>query len=231
MREETVVIGGCPAVAVGEPDAPLAVVLCHGFAMTAAHLAPFAHALRLPARFYFPEGPVAAELVPGVPEGRAWWRIDAQARLDALAHGPRDFATFEPPDLAAARTLLGGVIDELLGSGTGRVVLGGFSSGGMLSWDLQLREPRPLAGLVLLSATRIAWREEEPFVARAPLTGLPVFARHGRDDPDLAFAAGEALARAAAATGADVDFAAFDGGHEIPLVAWRRLKKWLAALG
>jgi phospholipase/carboxylesterase len=228
VREAAVTIGGCPTVMVGEPDAPLAVVLCHGFAMTPADLSPFAHALRLPARFYFPEGPVAAELVPGEPHGRAWWHIDPRARLEALAHGPRDFATFEPPDVAAARAVLGGVVDELLAQGP--VVLGGFSSGGMLAWDAQLRAPRPLTGLVLLSATRIAWREEEPFVAAAPLADLPIFASHGRADPDLAFAAGEALAAAATAAGAKVDFAAFDGGHEIPLVVWRRLRKWLSAL-
>jgi len=33
------------------------------------------------------------------------------------------------------------------------------------------------------------------------------------------------------AAGATVDFTPFDSGHEIPLVVWRRLRKWLTALG
>jgi phospholipase/carboxylesterase len=228
MREERIEVAGSPSIAVGEPDAPLRVVLLHGFAMTPADLAPFAHSLGLPARFYFPEGPVAAALVPGEPRGRAWWHIDPAARLAALARGPRDFAALEPPDLPAARALLGGIVDEL--GGAGPLVVGGFSSGGMLAWDLQLRAPRPIAGLVLLSSTRIAWREEEARVRAAPLAGLPAFQSHGKADDDLAYAAGEALRDAVAAAGAELTWLPFDGGHEIPLVVWRRLRKWLAAL-
>ena len=231
MREEWIELAGLRAIAVGEPDAALHVVLCHGFSMTPADLAPFAHSLGVPARFVFPEGPAPAELEPGVPRGRAWWRIDPDERARSMAAGPRDFAGLHPPDLPAARARLGAVLDEVLAAAAGRpVVAGGFSSGGMLAYDTVLRAPRPVAGLALLSATRIAADEQAPHVAARALAGVPALLSHGRADDDLAFAAGEALRDAAAAAGADVTWVPFDQGHEIPLVVWRRLRRWLAAI-
>ena len=249
LPEREIELGGGRAIAVGAPAdvAPAFVILLHGFAMTPAELSPFAHSLGVAARFLFPEGPVPAALEPGTPStcpaagppdgsvtrgGRAWWHIDPGARLDAMAQGPRDFAGYEPADLAAARARLGAIVDQSLDEARGRpVVLGGFSSGGMLAFDAQLRAPRGIRGLALLSATRVCWREQEGFVAARPLAGLPALLTHGTADDDLAFAAGEALRDAAIAAGADVTWAPFDGGHEIPLVAWRRLRNWLRALG
>ena len=194
-------------------------------------LASFAASLGVAALWLLPEAPVPAALEPGVERGRSWWRIDPVARLEALSRGPRDFASIHPPDLPAARALLARILDDALALAAGRpLVLAGFSSGGMLAFDLMLREPRPVAGLALLSATRIAWREQEPIVAREPLRGLPVLLTHGDVDDDLAFSAGEALRDAATAAGADVAWAPYRGGHEIPLVAWNRLRKWLKPL-
>ena len=174
---------------VGAGDA--LVVLCHGFAMLPEDLAPFAGSIGIQARWLLPEAPVPAALVPGVEQGRAWWRIDPQARLDELAKGPRDFASFEPPELPDARALLRQVVEEAAAMARGApLVLAGFSSGGMLAFDLLLRERIPVAGLALLSATRIAWREQEPLVSQAPLRGLPVLLTHGTGDDDLAFTAG-----------------------------------------
>lgn len=223
LPETEIELAGRRTIAIGAPDAPAAVILLHGYAMTPEHLAPFAHSLGVAARFLFPEGPA-----PVADGGRAWWHMDPDMRAEARAAGPRDFAGFEPPELAAARARLGAIVDHVIAEAPARpVVLGGFSSGGMLAFDAQLRAPRPLRGLALLSATRIAWREQQPIVARAPLAGLPALLTHGRADDDLAFAAGLALRDAASAAGAEVTWAPFDGGHEIPLVAWRRLRTWL----
>jgi phospholipase/carboxylesterase len=59
------------------------------------------------------------------------------------------------------------------------------------------------------------------------LRGLPVFVAHGRDDQDLSFAAGAALEESLREAGARTTWLSFDGGHEIPLVVWRGLKKFL----
>src|SRR5262249_52883965 len=107
------------------------------------------------------------------------------------------------------------------------VVAAGFSQGGMLTFDSLVRAPRPVAAMALLSASRIAWHEQEAFVARRPLEGVPVLVSHGMADDDLAFSTGEALRDAAIAAGALVTWGPFEQGHEIPLIVWRRIRKLL----
>jgi phospholipase/carboxylesterase len=54
-----------------------------------------------------------------------------------------------------------------------------------------------------------------------------VLVAHGRDDDELSFAAGERLRDVALAGGARVEWLPFDGGHGIPLVVWRALRRFL----
>ncbi|MEO7063746.1 MAG: hypothetical protein ABI082_08270 [Dokdonella sp.] len=230
LCEEEITVAGLRTIAVGNRDATMLVILCHGFAMNPEDLAPFAHSLGVSARWLFPEAPLPAELEPGLPHGRSWWHIDPALRLAALSCGPRDFAGVQPPDLAAARALLGAFVDAAFGLADGRpVVLGGFSSGGMLAFDTQLHSPRPISALVLLSSTRIDWSDQQPLLAASPLLGLPTLCTHGRADADLSFEAGLALRDAATVAGADVTWLPFDGGHDIPLVAWRAVHRLLRA--
>jgi len=237
LAERTLELADLETTVVGEPaDARVAVVLLHGFAMEPADLAPFAHSLGVPGLFLFPRGPLTAMLEPGVPRGRAWWHIDPVARAAALARGPRDFAGQHPNGLAEARAGLWRFLRELTAQGLLPadlpLVLGGFSQGGMLVSDALLRpEPGPrIDALALLSASRIAFDEWGPRLAPGAtpaLAGLPVFMSHGRTDADLAFAAGESLRDCLAAAGAVPTWVPFDEGHEVPLVVWRRLRKFL----
>ncbi len=224
-NETTLAFGGLPrVVAVGDRESARAIVmLLHGFQMGPADLAPFAHSLGLPAWFLFPEAPFAAE-----PRGRAWWQLDAKAREATIALGPRDFATQHPSDLPAARATLGRLIDAALAEAGNRpVIVGGFSQGGMLMGDTLVREPRPVAGVALLSASRLAFDEWPPFLDAGPFRGMPVLVSHGMSDPNLSFAAGTALKDCLVEAGASVTWVPFEQGHEIPLVVWRRLRKFV----
>ncbi len=225
MDEKIVELGGLRAVSVGEPaDAAFVLVLLHGFMMVPHDLSPFARSIGLPGWFLYPEGPVAA------PPGRAWWHIDQAQRLAALARGPRDFAPQSPPDLPAARALLLAFLDALAPlAGSRPLILGGFSQGGMLVCDTLLRAERRVDGLVLRSASRVAFDGWAPHVAAKPLHGVPALMSHGQVDADLAFSAGETLRDQLTAAGAEVEWVPFAEGHEIPLVVWRRLRKFLQA--
>ncbi|MCA9678053.1 MAG: hypothetical protein H6708_33360 [Kofleriaceae bacterium] len=227
MREERIEVAGVPTIAVGEPDAEHVVVLLHGFMMEPGDLAPFAHSLGLRAWWLFPEAPL-----PASPRGRAWWHIDPDRRLEALAIGPRDFAGQHPPDLPAARELLGRFLDDVVARAAGRpLVVGGFSQGGMLLTDTLLRAPRPVDAVMLLSTSRIAFDEWPPYLAPCALRGVPVLISHGRADDDLAFATGEALRDCLVEAGADVTWLPFDEGHEIPLPVWRAIRKLVQRVG
>lgn len=199
----------------GDPGAPLAVIVLHGREMTAADLAPFAKSLGVPAYFVFPEGPLPAG------RGRSWWPVDSEARIRRLSAGPMELSQMDPEGRAEARNLLAGVIAQVARP----FVLVGFSQGGMLAMDHTLHGGARPEALALLSSTRIAIADWEP---RAHvLAKLPVLVAHGRADAELAFTAGELLRDFAIAGGADVTWLPFDGGHEIPLVVWRALRKLL----
>ncbi|MEO5561307.1 MAG: hypothetical protein ABIR10_16680 [Dokdonella sp.] len=216
-KERRIEVGGLDAIAVGDADAALVVVVLHGRMMEAADLAAFAHSLRVDAYFVFPDAPLPAQ-----PRGYTWWPVDPEAR--ARAEGARDLYALDPLGRTEARALLAALLNEVTQGR--RLVLVGFSQGGMLAMDYTLHDGRPDA-LVLLSSSRIAFSEWEPRLPR--LAGLPVLVAHGRADAELAFTAGENLRDAAVAGGADVRWLPFDGGHEIPLVVWRSLRQFLRA--
>jgi len=204
------------------------VVLLHGFAGTADDLEPFARSIGVGARFVFPEGP--ADLAPFGFPGRGWWPSDGTGRARAAESGEaRDLRAYEPEGLALAHEQLARLLDVLAAeSGSAPLILGGFSQGAMLAFDVALRSARPVRALVQLSGARIAERLWEP---RLPSrAGTPAFISHGRGDSDLSFAAAESFAADLTAAGWRVDFCAFDGGHEVPLVALRRLKRFLRGL-
>jgi len=223
LPERWIERAGLRAIAVGDPASTVAtVVLLHGFQMRPEDLAPFAHSLRLPAWFLFPEGPLEAQ-----PEGRAWWHIDPVAREASMAKGPRDFAPLHPEELPQSRARLDAFLDAVEAEGRGPLIVGGFSQGGMITLDTLLRSQRRVDAVALLSTSRIAFDEWRPILEAGRVAGVRCLVSHGTADPDLAFGAGEALAEALKAAGADVTWLPFDGGHELPLVVWRALRRLL----
>jgi phospholipase/carboxylesterase len=228
--------GELRAVVAGGPDregggeGPV-VVLMHGFGATGQDLVPLWREIIVPraTRFVFPAAPlVIGSFGPGL-ESRAWWRIDVVALEQALREGrERDLSREIPEGLAEARSLVRGALDAIeadLRPPPGGLVLGGFSQGAMLALDVALHDPRPLAGLALMSGTSIA----EPLWAprMASRAGLPIFQSHGTLDPLLPFRIAERLRDRLAEAGAVVEFVAFRGGHEIPPVVVRRLGAFL----
>jgi phospholipase/carboxylesterase len=202
----------------------MTVVLLHGYDMGPADLTPFAHSITVPALFLFPEGPLAS------PTGnRAWWGVDSEARAQAQARGPRDLADEYPAGVESARIQLAKLVEDVRETfETQKVVVGGFSQGGMLACDAVLNGSISVDALVLLSSSRIRREDWEHNGHR--LTDLPVFVSHGRRDADIGFGAGERLHAFVRAAGARTTWVPFDGGHEIPLIVWRNLRFFLRAL-
>jgi phospholipase/carboxylesterase len=191
------------------------VVLLHGFGAPPDDLVPLSRALRAPVgtRFVFPGAPM--RLPPEYMGGRAWWWIDLEARLRRQA-GTFD-VTEVPEGLDAARAAVEGLLAQVerdLAPPPGRLVLGGFSQGGMLALDVALRSSFALSGLLLLSATHIAAREWAPRLAAR--RGLPVLMSHGQDDALLPFSVAEGLRDALVAAELRVEWIPFRGGHGIP---------------
>jgi predicted esterase len=70
MRESVREVAGLRTLIAGDPHAPLALVLLHGYGMRPEELAPFTHSIGVPVPLLFllPQGPVAAAA-----GGFGWW--------------------------------------------------------------------------------------------------------------------------------------------------------------
>jgi phospholipase/carboxylesterase len=210
-------LGGLPVQIVGDASAsgPV-VVLLHGFGAAGNDLVPLGRVLTATpgTRFVFPEAPIALGREYG--SGRAWWVIDMEERMRRLALGQHDIDRV-PNGLDEARAKVDALLDDVertLRPPPGKLVLGGFSQGAMLSLDVTLRSSRRLAGLVLMSGTHIAANEwATRFEARR---GLPVFMSHGEGDDLLPYSVSEGLRDTLISHGMPVDWVPFRGGHGIP---------------
>lgn len=209
----------------GGGDGPL-VVLLHGFGAPGTDLVGLSRVIRVDrgVRFAFPEAPLTLDF-----GGRAWWHVDFVESERAQREGRLgDLMKREPPGLDDARAKAKETIDALATElSASRLVLGGFSQGAMLSVDLAMEFPDlELVGLVAMSGALIAEaRWSKKVAARA---GLRMFQSHGRRDPILPFATGEALRDLAVGAGLAHTWVAFNGQHEIPTSVLDGLGEFLA---
>jgi len=215
---------------VSTPPERLVLIFLHGLTMESAVLHPMVDALALPVPALIPEGPVRND-----DGSRSWWAVDPAHRAARLAAGPSDLFDRHPRERPAAHAVLAATVARARTEHPGcRLVLVGYSQGGMLLMDYLLAaQSQPdvvasIAGVALLSSTCIALDEWLPHVER--LHGLPALVTHGRSDADLAFSAGERLRDLLQAAGARVTWLPFDGGHEMPLVVWRALRRFVLGL-
>jgi len=214
------------------------VVLCHGFGAPGTDLVGLAEALcsmepaLAPVRFHFPAAPLSLDAF-GMGDARAWWMIDFDVIAKLRQASPQALAEFrkvEPPGMPAARKAMLAMVAQVMnGSGLpySKLVLGGFSQGSMITTDVALRLEESPAALAILSGTLLiedVWKPKAK--ARA---GLPVFQSHGRRDEVLPFSGAQALQQTLTEAGLEVDFHAFEGGHEIPLPVLRGLAAFLKA--
>eukprot|EP00037_Helgoeca_nana_P002532 m.34427 g.34427 ORF g.34427 m.34427 type:complete len:193 (-) comp12655_c0_seq2:221-799(-) len=125
----------------------------------------------------------------------------------------------EPPGLAECRKRLVQLVDEVEtmtgGLPTSRLVLGGFSQGGITAMDLALHLPpgRTVAAVTVLSGAPIV---VDQWGLRLKVhAGLKVFMTHGQSDMVLPFAAAGWLKQLLDAGGATVQYEVHTGGHEL----------------
>jgi phospholipase/carboxylesterase len=211
----------------GGGDGPL-VVLMHGFGAPGTDLVGLWRVLDVPpdVRFAFPEAP---HEIPGLFGSRAWWMLDLARAEQAMAQGPRSYATEIPPGMEEATDRVVQMIEamqEELGVQSERLIVGGFSQGSMAACNAVFTRNVTPGGLVVLSGTPVnlaAWK-----AGMAPKRGVPVFQSHGLHDPLLSFQAAEQLRDAMREAGLSTEWVPFRGGHEIPMPVLEALSRFLS---
>jgi phospholipase/carboxylesterase len=162
-----------------------------------------------------PQGPLEMETGPGS-RGYGWFPISSG--------GPPD-----PSAMVAANFQLRAFLDQAIERfpiDPKRLLLMGFSQGGVMAYDLALQDPARFAGLVALSSWlpgEIAERAE-----RGPeLEALPTLVIHGTNDPMIPLERAHESRERLETLGMSVAHAEYEMGHEIDQQSLRDLVGWL----
>lgn len=162
-----------------------------------------------------PQGPVAFPIAQGV-YGYGWFPISQGGPLDMDAFERGGEALRRFVDQAAERY----PIDRR------KTVVLGFSQGGVMAYDLVLRNPERFAGLVALSS----WLPEALDASIPRLEAhenFPVLATHGTEDPMIPVDRGRESRERLVKRGVSLTYREFEMGHEIRPEALRELVLWL----
>jgi len=192
----------------GEGNGPVVVIL-HGMGSRPEDMVSFAERTDLPegTRFVFPYAPTATHPPEGRERGFIWWSLG-----DDFADPRRH----QYPAMEVVRRQVIALLDSLeeeYGVSSERIVLGGFSQGAMLAMDVALHDPRPFAGVIIMSGTFVDEASWMPLMAHR--RNLRVFQSHGRQDDVLLFGPAEELSQRLLANGVDVRFFPFEGRHQV----------------
>jgi phospholipase/carboxylesterase len=204
------------------PDPTASIIWLHGLGADGNDFVPIVPELKLPptlaVRFVFPHAPVRKVTINNGVAMRAWYDISA-ADLNSRA------------DIAGVRQSQG-EIEALIarersrGIAAARIVLAGFSQGGVIALHTALRHPERLAGAIALS-TYLVLADRLPEDAAAVNRGLPIFMAHGTADPVVRFEWGDSSRRALVANGYRVDWHTYRMEHSVCLEEIQAIGAWV----
>lgn len=196
----------------GQPDTaeiPLLIVM-HGRGADANDLADIAPYLDNGYRFLFPNAPKPFEVYAGMSNGFTWF--------DGWPAEPRSFRE--------SRQLILEFLDQALEqypTPPGKVILCGFSQGGMMALDTGFRSDKPIAGIVCMSG---AINEEElpPFK-----TDIPVLLIHGTEDEVIPPIHARRARAVLEEHGIDTTYHEFPMGHQVTDESLSVVRHFMAA--
>lgn len=205
-----------------EPPVPASasVIWLHGLGADGYDFEPLVPELGLRergVRFVLPHAPQRPVTINGGYVMRAWYDIRRpDLRQDVDAAG-----------IQAAVAAVNALIDAELARGipAGRIVLAGFSQGGVIVLQAGLNHPQRLGGILALS-TYLALPEALADPA-PPGRATPVFMGHGREDAVVPFAAAEGSYRQLQQLGCRVEFHAYRMPHSVCMEEVADIRTWL----
>lgn len=192
-----------------DEEMPLVVVM-HGRGADANDLADLAPMIDGGYRFVFPNAPKPFEPMPGYSFGWSWF--------DGW---PPEGGTIEQ-----SREKLLALIDELVArypTPSGKLVIAGFSQGGMMALDAGFRTAQPVAGIVVMSGAI--------YEAGMPqLRGdLPVLIVHGTDDDMIPVSAARRTRFILEEHGVRPEYHEFPMGHHVTEESMRVVGEFVRA--
>ncbi len=209
-----------PTVEVNPSGKPSAVVIwLHGLGADGHDFEPIVPQLRLPGnlpvRFVFPHAPEMAVTTFGGQRARAWF----------------DFGLGGSTDLPGLRKSVLSVTDLIQneidnGVPSERILLAGFSQGGVLAFETALKFSKPLAGVLALS-TFMADTQFLNTPETAVNAKIPILVCHGHSDAVLPISMGRAAYTSLEEAGYSVEWREYPMGHEVCMDQLQDISVWL----
>jgi phospholipase/carboxylesterase len=209
-----------PIVEINPSKDPVAVVIwLHGLGADGHDFEPIVPQLglpeSLPVRFVFPHAAEMAVTAFGGQRARAWFDFDPGSGIDEA--GMKKSAS-------KIRDLIQNEIDN--GTPAARIVLAGFSQGGVMALHAALSYPKPLAGILALSTfmaddSRLG-SEEAKVNAK-----IPILMCHGQQDTVLPMTLGKTAFESLQKAGYDIEWREYPMGHEVCIEEIQAISAWL----
>ena len=205
------------------PDPRWSVLWLHGLGADGHDFVPLVPELVRPnwpaMRFVFPHAPVRAVALNNGFRMRAWYDLaagDITSRADVA--GVRESQAHI--EALIAREKARGIVAK-------RIVLAGFSQGGVVALDTGVRHAERLAGIVALS-TYLVLPDKLADEAAAANRDVPIFMAHGSFDPMVRPEWGEAGRRALEAAGYTVEWHTYPMPHSVVWEEVEAIRAFLA---
>ena len=175
--------------------------------------------LARPWRFVFPHAPVRPVTINGGAEMRAWYDIDPRAPLSGTDH------------IRASAEQIAELVrgEEERGIPGQRVVLAGFSQGGVIALHLGLRAETRFAGIMALS-TYVHDHEHLSDEVSFASIDVPIFMAHGQLDPMIPLARAVTSREALSALGYRIEWHEYGMGHQVCPAEIADIGRWLDGL-
>lgn len=210
-----------PSIVIEPPKpANAAVIWLHGLGADGHDFVGILPQLNLPAdhsiRFVFPHAPVQSVTVNGGMSMRSWYDIYSMSIAEKM-----DLHSIE-----LSSNVLKELIDEQLKLGitADKIVIAGFSQGGLIALNTALSLDLTLAGVMALSTYYPKACLE---TLASPNTGTPILMVHGEYDPVVPFSVAQNSQQRLTQTGANIEWHSYPMEHQVCMPEIELVSKWL----
>ena len=204
------------------PNPDATVILMHGLGADGNDFVSIVQELDLPKdrgiRFVFPNAPTRPVTINGGMSMRAWYDI---VGADLTNRG-------DEAGIRASQALIEKFIarEKARGIAASRIVLAGFSQGGVIALQTGLRHPEKLAGILVLSSY-LAIPQKLAAEAHEANRAIPIFMAHGTADPTIRLEWADTSRKAIEALGYKVEWRTYRMQHSVSLEEIRDIAVWI----
>ncbi|ORU93934.1 MAG: carboxylesterase [Cycloclasticus sp. symbiont of Poecilosclerida sp. N] len=209
---------------ISNPSSPIrcSVIWLHGLGASGNDFAPIVPELNiqeeLGIRFVFPHAPRMPVSINGGAVMPAWYDI---SEMDLMKRA--DSAGIEQ----SSATITDMINDEIAsGLEPSKIVIAGFSQGGVIAIDAGIRFPSTLAGIMALS-TYIPMRDSLPNAEETGNGNIPIFYGHGDYDGVIPLQQAESSRQFLESSGYSVNWKSYPMEHSVCPEEISHIRTWL----